>query len=119
MLIRWLLLGLFLLGSMPYISGQETHSRPIVNLIQFAETHMHDKIRMDYFDVSYPEMQVWDLDLNKKNRTHCHYIRGLGYLGKRKSDQAAADFKQVLELESSHSGAWIHLQFLKADSLIK
>ena len=89
------------------------------SLIHFAETHMHDEIRMDYFAVSYPEMQVWDLDFDKKNRTHCLYIRGLGYLGKGESDLAVADFNQVLGLENSHPGALIHLQFSQADFLMK
>ena len=35
MRIRWLLLGLFVLGSMPYLPGQEKHSRPIVNQIGY------------------------------------------------------------------------------------
>jgi len=59
---------------------------------------------MDYFAVSLPDFLVFDVDLNERNRTHCHYMLGLGYLGL--GDQAAAreHFEAVLAADANHLG---------------
>lgn len=80
------------------------------SLIDFANAHINDPIRMDYFAVSYPEIQVWDMDFQQKNKVHCLYIRGLGYLGKNEMEKAKQDFEEVLALENTHNGAAYHLQ---------
>ena len=80
------------------------------SLIDFANAHLNDKIRMDYFAVSYPEIQVWDMDFQQKNKIHCLYIRGLGYLGKNEVEKAKQDFLDVLTLENTHLGAKLHSQ---------
>ena len=84
------------------------------NLTAFADAHLEDTVRMDYFAVSYPEIQVWDMDFQQKNRVHCYYIRGLGRLGKGATQPAEADFNQVLALENHHAGAWINLHMAQA-----
>ena len=52
---------------------------------------------MDYFAVSLPDLQIWEDDMNKKNRIHCHYLMGLGHLGldnKRESRQVLQLYKR-------------------------
>ncbi len=79
------------------------------SLIDFGETHMNDKVRLDYFAVSLPDMHIWDDDLSRRNRIHCIYLEGLGYLGKGMADQAAGFFTKALELDNYHIGSNIHL----------
>ncbi|MET0244227.1 MAG: DUF5107 domain-containing protein [Flavitalea sp.] len=78
------------------------------NLVRFGESHLDDKIRIDYFAVSLPELMVFDQDLDRKNRIHCLYVMGLGYLGL--GDKARADdcFAKVLSHDVNHIGAIIH-----------
>ena len=42
---------------------------------------MHDEVKIDYFAVSLPDLVIFDDDLNKRNKIHCLYMEGLGYLG--------------------------------------
>ena len=50
-------------------------------LIQHGEKHIFDKVKLDYFAVSLPELLIWDDNLDMRNRIHCNYVMGLGYLG--------------------------------------
>ena len=56
-------------------------NRRFNKLIDYAERHMHDHIRMDYFAVSLPDFLVFDDDLDQRNEEHCRYMRALGLLG--------------------------------------
>jgi tetratricopeptide (TPR) repeat protein len=81
-------------------------------LSQFAAEHGNDEIKIDYFAVSLPDLQVFDQDLNRKNKIHCHYLTGLGLLGLNRTEQAKASFKNVLELDCNHQGAITHLNMI-------
>jgi tetratricopeptide (TPR) repeat protein len=80
------------------------------SFIQFGNEHMEDKITIDYFAVSLPDMLVFDLDINHRNVIHCNYLIGLGYLGL--GDEAAAGqwLGNVQQLDINHQGAAVHLQ---------
>jgi tetratricopeptide (TPR) repeat protein len=73
--------------------------------IQFGKAHLHDEIRIDYFAVSLPDMLVFDIDLNQRNRIHCLYLMGLGYLGLQQEQQGQQYLDQVLMLDVNHQGA--------------
>ena len=49
--------------------------------IAFGEQHQDDVIRIDYFAVSLPDMLVFDIDLDLRNKIHCQYLIALGHLG--------------------------------------
>lgn len=74
-------------------------------LIDFGEKHIFDKVRIDYFAVSLPDLQIWEEDLDRRNKIHCYYMMALGYLGKGLNKKAGRFFKKVLEMDSSHYGA--------------
>ncbi|GHV47504.1 hypothetical protein FACS1894181_01090 [Bacteroidia bacterium] len=59
---------------------EEAKSR-FQNLITYGEKHLSDTFKMDYFAVSLPDLQIWEDDMDKKNRTHCEYLIELGHLG--------------------------------------
>jgi tetratricopeptide (TPR) repeat protein len=77
-------------------------------LIDFGAAHLDDKIRIDYFAVSLPDLLVFDQDLDLRNRIHCHYLMGLGYLGLGQGAQAEEHFQAVLATNANHLGAFFH-----------
>ncbi|MGN0571534.1 MAG: DUF5107 domain-containing protein [Candidatus Fimenecus sp.] len=74
-------------------------------LISYADTHMDDTVKIDYFAVSLPDFLVFDEDLNKKNRVHCLFMKALGLLGKGEKLQAENLFKEAFSLDNSHFAA--------------
>lgn len=77
-------------------------------LVDFGETHLDEKFRMDYFAVSLPELQIWEEDMEQRNRVHCLYLMSLGYVGLGDEKRAEACLREVLSLDGSHSGALAH-----------
>jgi hypothetical protein len=70
--------------------------------------HREDHIKIDFFAVSLPDFLIFDEDLDKKNKVHCHYLIGLGYYGLGNLDQAAAELTKAWELDKSNCGVVIH-----------
>lgn len=73
-------------------------------LIAYADEHMNDHVRIDYFAVSLPDFLVFDEDLNKKNKVHCLFMKALGCLGKGECEKAADCFERAYGLEKYHFG---------------
>ena len=89
--------------------GDENRARGCFNkLIKHGEKHLFDICRIDYFAVSLPDLAIWEDDLNKRNRIHCNYVMGLGYLGLDEIPEAAGFLDKVIELDINHQGAQIH-----------
>lgn len=78
--------------------------------IDFGNSHMNDEIKIDYFAVSLPDMLVFDIDINQRNKVHCTYLIALGLLGLGETQQAAALLGKVLSMEINHQGAATHLK---------
>lgn len=72
--------------------------------ISYANEHMNDDIKIDYFAVSLPDFLIFEADLNKKNKIHCSYMAALGYLGKGDMANAKKITEQGLELDKCHAG---------------
>lgn len=83
-------------------------------LINYGEKHIFDNATIDYFAVSLPDLLIFDEDLNKKNRIHCHYLMGLGYFGLNRIENAREEFQRVYELDVNHLGMLTHLQMIEA-----
>ncbi|MDO5447035.1 MAG: DUF5107 domain-containing protein [Prevotellaceae bacterium] len=72
--------------------GQKDKAKSLFNkLISFGKQHLFDDVKMDYFAVSLPDLQVWDGDLNVMNRIHCNFMLALGYKGLTLADGNAED----------------------------
>jgi len=81
-------------------------------LVDYGSTHINANVQMDYFAVSLPDFLVFEVDLNARNRLHCHYLLGLGYLGLGDMPKAKQHFLAVLEIDANHLGAVIHLKMI-------
>jgi tetratricopeptide (TPR) repeat protein len=78
-------------------------------LKDYGEKHIFDQVKIDYFAVSLPDLQIWDDDLQKRNTLHCWYLIGLGYLGLGEIDKARELFTKIQEIDSNHTGSRVHL----------
>ncbi|WP_349293423.1 tetratricopeptide repeat protein [Allofournierella massiliensis] len=74
-------------------------------LVDYGETHLFDTMRIDYFAVSLPELQLFEEDLTARNRLHCHFLIGLGCLGLGLTDRAEQELVCVLQSDPAHTGA--------------
>ena len=72
------------------------------SLIDYCENHFNDNMKIDYFAVSLPDFLVLDADLNKQNKIHCLFMKGLGLLGLKKEAQAKACFENALKINPAH-----------------
>lgn len=82
------------------------------NLINYGETHLNDKVKIDYFAVSLPDLLIWKDDLDKRNITHCHYLIALGEKGKGKENESKIYFNMVLKSDNSHLGSYCNLDVI-------
>jgi tetratricopeptide (TPR) repeat protein len=89
-------------------------------LITFGTSHLNDTIKIDYFAVSLPDLLVFDQDLDRRNKNHCLYLIGLGYLGLNngKISEAIQHFDNVLLYDINHLGAQLHLKMAKKAVLV-
>lgn len=72
--------------------GREERARSRFHkLISYGEKHYYDQVKIDYFAVSLPDLQLFDEDLTLRNRAHCEYLMALGSYGLgTRSGQASA-----------------------------
>ena len=55
-------------------------------------------------------MLVFDQDINLRNRIHCTYLIGLGYLGLGDEARGRKYLQEVLQMDINHQGAAVYLQ---------
>ena len=67
-----------------------------------------------YFAVSLPDLQIFEEDLDIRNRVHCLFMRGLGLLGKGETEKARSCFGEARRLDPNHAGIRIHQNFQPA-----
>ncbi len=86
------------------LGDEKTANMRFETFIDYADSHMNDEIKIDYFAVSLPDFLIFDADLNKKNKVHCFFMAALGYLGKGDNKKAQEYAKKGLELDKCHVG---------------
>ena len=86
-------------------------------LISYGEKHYYDQVKIDYFAVSLPDLQLFEEDLTARNRVHCDYLIALGCLGLGQKDRAAASLEAVLAADPNHQGAILHRLLLEKEKL--
>jgi len=78
-------------------------------LIDYGTQHFDDIVKMDYFAVSLPDLLIWDDDLTYRNKIHCHYLMGLGFLGLNNKSKAEFHLQKAGDMDINHQGIQIHL----------
>ena len=85
--------------------GQEDKARSLFNkLINYGKQHIYDKVVMDYFAVSLPDLLIWEDSLDTKNLIHCKYMLALGYYGMGDKAKALRYLAEVEALDINHQG---------------
>jgi tetratricopeptide (TPR) repeat protein len=80
-------------------------------LIAFGEKHLNETIKLDYFAVSLPDLLIWEDDLTYRNKIHCHYMLGLGFLGTGDTEKSKFHLTQAAQMDVNHQGVQVHLPF--------
>jgi len=81
-------------------------------LLDYANQHMEDVIKIDYFAVSLPDTLIFEEDLQKKNKVHCLYLAGLGEMGLGQVEEAKKHLEAAGAINVSHQGISRHLMML-------
>ncbi len=85
--------------------GDENKARAYFNrLVNYGKQHLHEKVVMDYFAVSLPDLQIWDGSLDEANRIHCHYMLALGYAGLGDKTHSERHLKAAEDMNINHQG---------------
>lgn len=82
-------------------------------LISYGEKHYFDEVKIDYFAVSLPDLQLFDENLTIRNRAHCEYLIALGSQGLGDIQRARKCYDTVLSVDCAHQGAVIHSALLR------
>jgi len=78
-------------------------------LISYSEKHLNETIKLDYFAVSLPDLLIWEDDLTFRNKIHCTYMLGLGYLGLGDQKKAKDYLSEAFRMDLNHQGVKAHL----------
>ena len=83
-------------------------------LVSYGEKHYYDQVKIDYFAVSLPDLQLFEEDLSRRNRSHCEYLIALGSYGLGDAERAGRCFDAVLTIDCAHQGALVHKKLLES-----
>ena len=90
--------------------GREEEARSrFYKLVSFGEKNLFEKQVMDYFAVSLPDFLVLETNLDEKNKVHCYYMMGLGYMGLGDKTKARSAFEAALKIAPGHYGVISHI----------
>ena len=93
------------------VLGREDRARSrFYKLISYGEKHYYDQVKMDYFAVSLPDLQLFEENLSVRNRAHCEYLIALGSYGLGERERAQKCYDAVLAINRAHQGAILHRQ---------
>ena len=85
--------------------GREAEARGrFYKLINYGKNHIFEKVVMDYFAVSLPDLLIWEDSLDLKNRIHCNYMLALGYYGLGDTERADRYLQEAAALDINHLG---------------
>ena len=71
-------------------------------LINYGKNHIFEKVKMDYFAVSLPDLQIWEDSLDTKNKIHCLFMLAMGYYGLGDKATAMKYLSEVETLDINH-----------------
>ncbi len=81
-------------------------------LISYGEKHIFDKVKIEYFAVSLPDIMIFDENLDVKNEIHCLYMMALGNLGLKNMKKAKEQLYRAQMLDKNHIGVMKSVEML-------
>lgn len=87
------------------LGRNEEAAERFASLKSYGEAHIDDKVTMDYFAVSLPDLLIWDEDLQARNRVHCLFMKALGEFGLGETGGARKHLREVMAADINHQGA--------------
>jgi tetratricopeptide (TPR) repeat protein len=84
-------------------------------LVQYGQQHINDKMKIDYFAVSLPDLLIWEEDLDHRNKIHCTYLMGLGYLGLKKMGKAREFLDKAYQMDVNNHTLAVHNELARED----
>ena len=97
--------------------GQEDKARGLFyKLVNYGKQHIFDRVTMDYFAVSLPDLMIWDGDLDEQNRIHCLYMLALGYYGLGDREKAMRYLSEAKSLDINHIGIQAFFSFVMMEN---
>lgn len=79
-------------------------------LMDYGEKHLYEEMQNDFFAVSLPDFMIFEEDMNRKNKAHCHYLMGLANLGMGDKCKAKEQFEKAIEYDFNHQNARIYIK---------
>ena len=61
---------------------------------------------------SLPDLLIWDDDLTFRNKIHCHYMLGLGYLGLGITEKAKFYLSEASKMDTNQQKVKSHVVFM-------
>lgn len=99
--------NIFFQGLALYKLGEKQAANKLfIRLSEYGLEHINDKVQVDYFAISLPSFLIFNEDLDRRNRVHCNYLIGLGYLGKENTSQAQIHFNKAFKEDINHQGVY-------------
>ncbi len=95
------------------LGREEKASSRFYKLISYGEKHYYDRVKIDYFAVSLPDLQLFDEDLSLRSRAHCEYLIALGSFGLGDRERAKKCLDAALAIDHCHQGAILHQHLLE------
>jgi tetratricopeptide (TPR) repeat protein len=95
------------------LNEKEDAEKRFTMLIQHGLQHMDDKMKIDYFAVSLPDLLIWEDDLDHRNKIHCTYLMGLGYLGLQQMEKARELLYKAHKMDVNNPTILVHLEMGK------
>lgn len=87
-------------------------NRRFEKLIDYADAHINDNVKIDYFAVSLPDLLVFDDDLNTNNKLHCMFMKALGLYGLGDKEQSESLFLKALSINCNNFAIATHYNLL-------
>ena len=78
-------------------------------LINYGKKNINEDVMIDYFAVSLPDLLIFDVDLDLRNKIHCTFMIALGNLLAGNIEEATNKLHDILTRDAMHFGAKTHL----------
>lgn len=79
-------------------------------LMDYGERHLYDEMKNDFFAVSLPDFLIFEDDMQRKNKAHCHYLMGLANMGIGDKEETKRQFEKALSYDYNHQNCRIYMK---------